>query len=118
MGGHSVVLRQVPGGVLPSGWHEPDVPDEPSWFVERLHLQAEQRREVRGAVFRESLPRGRRCLGVEHLREDSEARGGGRAAVEAGARRSTDADSFVAATRSLGVRAVFFSFSARSFAPF
>merc|ERR1712217_865433 len=28
--GHSVVLCQVPGGVLPSRWHEPDVPDEPS----------------------------------------------------------------------------------------
>merc|ERR1711972_757668 len=98
----------VPGGVLPSGWYEPDVFDEPSWFVERFHLQAEQCREVRGAVLREPLPGGRRCLGVEHLREDSEARGGGRAAVEAGARRLTDADSLVVATRSLGVRAVFF----------
>merc|ERR1712039_323850 len=86
-------LRQVPSGVLPSGWNEPDVPNEPSWLVERLHLQAEQRREVRGAVLREPLPGGRRRLGVEHLREDSEARGGGRAAVEEGASRLIDADS-------------------------
>merc|ERR1712217_946793 len=105
----SVVLCQVPGGVLPSGWHEPDVPDEPSWFVERLHLQAEQRGEVRGAVFRESLPGGRRRLGVEHLRKDSEARGGGRAVVEKGASRLIDADSRFAATRSFGVRVFFCS---------
>merc|ERR1711974_259726 len=65
--GHGVVLRKVPGGVLPSGWHEQDVLDEP-------------------------LSAGRRCLGVEHLREDPEARGGGRAVVEESTSRLTSAD--------------------------
>merc|ERR1712187_518272 len=45
----------------------------------------------------------------QYVRKDSEARGGGRAVVEEGASRLIDADSRFAATRSFGVRVVFFS---------
>merc|ERR1712203_225087 len=86
---HSVLLRQLPSGLLPARRLKPDLLDEPTWLFERIHLQASERSKVRGSVPCESLPRGGGCPRREYRRKDPQIRAGRRAVAKEGEDRLT-----------------------------